>query len=130
MAENIRMDSHKLLYHPERVTKWLRGKTIYPLEMEIGISGGCNHRCIFCAVDYMGYQPHLLEKDVLVRNLRLLGQKGLKSTIYAGEGEPPVHPDAPDIFNETKACGIDVAMSTNCALFSRENAEACLKSLT
>ena len=130
MAENIRMDSHKLMYHPERVTQWLHRETIYPIEMEIGISGGCNHRCIFCAVDYMGYQPHLLEKDVLVRNLRLLGQKGLKSIIYAGEGEPLVHPDAPDIFNETKACGIDVAMSTNCALFSREKAEACLKSLT
>lgn len=25
MAENIRMDSHKLIYHPDTVAKWLRG---------------------------------------------------------------------------------------------------------
>ena len=130
MSDNIRIDSHKLFYHPKRVADWLDGKTIYPIEMEIGISGACNHRCIFCAVDYMEYKPRMLAKDVLIRNLRLLGHKGLKSIIYAGEGEPLVHPDATDIFNETKAAGIDAAVSTNCALFTRVKAEACLKSLT
>jgi hypothetical protein len=25
MAENIRMDSHKLIYHPETVGRWLGG---------------------------------------------------------------------------------------------------------
>lgn len=25
MEENIRMDSHKLIYHPDVVAKWLRG---------------------------------------------------------------------------------------------------------
>ncbi len=130
MAENIRMDSHKLLFHPERVAAWRRGDTIYPIEMEIGLSGACNHRCIFCAVDYMEYKPHILKADVLVPNLELMGRKGLKSVIYAGEGEPLVNPDAPEIINRTKECGIDAAMSTNGALFSREKAEACMKSLS
>ena len=130
MADNIRMDSHKLLYHPCRVADWLNGRLIYPIEMEIGLSGACNHRCIFCAVDYMEYKPNMLKKDVLLPNLELMGRKGLKSIIYAGEGEPLVNPDAPEIFNRTKENGIDVAMSTNGALFTRKKAEECLKSLS
>ena len=130
MADNIRMDSHKLLYHPERVADYLSGKLIYPIEMEIGISGACNHRCIFCAVDYMEYQPRMLDADVLIRNLKILGSKGLKSIIYAGEGEPMAHPKAPEIINATKENGIDAAMSTNGALFPEDKVKECLKSLT
>ena len=130
MVQNIKMDSHKLIYHPERVSQWLRGEMIYPIEMEIGISGTCNHRCIFCAVDYMEYQPRMLDADVLIKNLKILGQKGLKSIIYAGEGEPMVHPSAPEIINQTKAAGIDAAVSTNGVLFTRPKLDVCLQSLT
>ncbi len=130
MADNIRMDSHKLLYHPDRVADWLDGKMIYPIEMEVGLSGACNHRCIFCAVDYMGYQPRTLDTDNFLKNLKLMSERGLKSIIYAGEGEPLTHPAAPDIFNQTKANGIDAAMSTNGVLFTKEKAKSCMASLT
>ena len=43
MAENIRMDSHKLIYHPDAVSRWLKGENIYPIEIEISPSGTCNH---------------------------------------------------------------------------------------
>lgn len=130
MADDIRIDSHKLMYHPDRVAAWQRGELIYPIEMEIGISGACNHRCVFCAVDYMKYQPRMLDANVLNRNLKILARKGLKSIIYAGEGEPMVHPKASEIINETKADGIDVAMSTNGVLFTRDKISECLHSLT
>lgn len=65
MAENIRMDSHKLIYHPDVVARWLKGENIYPIEIEISPSGICNHRCIFCAVDYIGYKPDFLEKEII-----------------------------------------------------------------
>lgn len=130
MAEDIRMDSHKLIYHPARVADYIRGGMIYPIELEIGLSGACNHRCIFCAVDYMEYKPVIITLDVMKRNLKIFGEKGIKSIIYAGEGEPLVNPDAPEIINLTKANGIDAAMSTNGALLTREKSEYCLKSLT
>ncbi len=130
MVDIIRMDSHKLLYHPQRVADFISGKLIYPIEMEIGISGACNHRCIFCAVDYMEYQPRMLDADVLIKNLSILGKKGLKSIIYAGEGEPLVHPKFVQIINETKNCGIDAAVSTNGVLLTEDKLKDCLKSLT
>ncbi|MCM1234818.1 MAG: radical SAM protein [Ruminococcus flavefaciens] len=130
MSENIRMDSHKLIYHPDAVARWMRGENIYPIELEIGLTNACNHRCIFCAVDYTGYKPERINADRLKSNLSELSAKGLKSVIYAGEGEPLLHTDAFDIINYTKSLGIDVAVSTNGVLFTAEASKECLKSLT
>lgn len=130
MEDKIRMDSHKLIYHPDRVARWQKGENIYPIEVEISPSGACNHRCIFCAVDYIGYQPDYLNKDILMKNIRIMAEKGLKSVICSGEGEPLLNKDMPEIANEIKSCGVDVAMSSNGALFCREIAESCLHAFT
>lgn len=130
MAENIRMDSHKLIYHPDVVTRWKNGENIYPIEMEVGLTNACNHRCVFCAVDYTGYKPNVMDKEVLLSNLKEIAPKGLKSIIYAGEGEPLLHKDAVEIINQTKQYGIDAAISTNGVLLTKEVSRDCLKSLT
>lgn len=130
MAENIRMDSHKLIYHPDVVSRWMKGENIYPIELEIGLTNACNHRCIFCAVDYTGYKPDRMNSGLLIKNLEELAPRGIKSIIYAGEGEPLLHKDAPDIINRTKSLGIDAAISTNGVLLTPEASKECLKSLT
>ncbi|MCR4740309.1 MAG: radical SAM protein [Lachnospiraceae bacterium] len=130
MAENIRMDSHKLIYHPREVAKWLDGENVYPIEIEISPSGACNHRCTFCAVDYIGYKPFFLDKDIILRDVSFLSKKGLKSIICSGEGEPLLNKDLPEMANGIKACGVDVAMSSNAALFTREKAEQCMSAFT
>ena len=55
-ADGLRIDHHKLLFHVDRVSDWLKGERIYPIYMEISPAGSCNHRCIFCGLDFMGYQ--------------------------------------------------------------------------
>ncbi len=79
MAEKIRMDSHKLIYHPDVVARWMKGENIYPIEVEISPSGACNHRCVFCAVDYIGYQPAFLDNDIILLDFAKIGQQCLKS---------------------------------------------------
>lgn len=130
MMEQIHMDTHKLLFHPQRVVQWLNGKSIYPIEVEIGLSGACNHRCVFCAVDYIGYQAHFMNETVLLKNLRILADKGLKSVIFSGEGEPLLNKNAVRIFNETKKMGIDIALATNGVLFTKDKLEECLESFS
>lgn len=130
MTENIRLDSHKLMYHPNVVARWLNGETVYPIEIEISPSGTCNHRCIFCAVDYIGYQPCFLDKETILRDISKMSEKGLKSVICSGEGEPLLNKSMPDIANGIKACGVDVAMSTNGSLFTTEMVQECLASFT
>ena len=86
--------------------------------------------CVFCALDYMGYTPKFLDTNVILSNLKQLSQKGLKSVIFAGEGEPLLHKNAAYIFNETKAYGIDVALSTNGVLLTKDISDECLQSMT
>lgn len=130
MAENLRIDSHKLIYHPETVARWMRGENIYPIEIEISPSGACNHRCTFCAVDYLGYKPKFLDKDVILRDIKDISRKGLKSVICSGEGEPLLNKDYPEIVHGIKTCGVDVAMNTNGVLLTKEFSEDCLSEFT
>jgi GTP 3',8-cyclase len=120
---NYHIDSHKLHFHVEQVSDWKKGKDVYPIYMEISPSGACNHRCVFCALDYMGYQKRYLDIDVLKVLLSELGQLGLKSIMFGGEGEPFLHRHMKEIIVHAKGSGIDVAVTTNGVLMHPSIAE-------
>lgn len=130
MTDEYRIDSHKLIYHVERVADWLKGKDIYPIYMELSPSGTCNHRCTYCALDYMSYQHRFLDTEVLKKRLTELGRLGVRSVMYAGEGEPFLHKDIGGIINHTKASGIDVAITSNGVLFTEKLMQKALKDIT
>lgn len=130
MSDEYKIDSHKLMYHVGRVNDWINGANIYPIYMEISPSGTCNHRCTYCALDYMDYQHRFLDTEILKTRLTELGKLGLKSVMYAGEGEPFLHKDLGDIINHTKASGIDVAITSNGVLFTEKNIHKALESIT
>lgn len=124
--DKYKIDGHKLNYHVKRVSDWLNGEIIYPIYMEVSPSGTCNHRCIFCAQDFMGYKARFLEVDFLKTRLTEMGGLGLKSIMYAGEGEPFLHKDMKDIILHTKCSGIDVALATNGVLMTKNISEKIL----
>ncbi|MFH1309443.1 MAG: radical SAM protein [Candidatus Omnitrophota bacterium] len=128
--DKYKIDDHKLMYHVSRVNDWLNGKIVYPIYMEICPSGACNHRCTYCAYDFAGYKNKFLETEVLKKKLSELGARGLKSVVYAGEGEPFLHPDMADIISHTAKSGIDVGIATNAVFFNEETAEKTLKDIT
>jgi len=128
--DEFRIDSHKLIYHVDRVNDWLSGENIYPIYMEVSPIGACNHRCTYCGLDYMEYQPRYLDPAILKTRLTEMGALGLKSIMYAGEGEPFLHKDISNIINHTKASGIDVAITSNGVLFTKKLIEAALASIT
>lgn len=124
--DKFRIDSHKLLFHVSRVNDWLQAKMIYPLYMEISPSGACNHRCTFCALDFMEYQKRQLDAAVLMERLGEMGRLGLKSVMYGGEGEPLLHGKFAEIVATTKHAGMDVALTTNAVLLTGSIAEKIL----
>lgn len=128
MSDEFRIDSHKLIFHPQRVAAWLSGERIYPLYAEISPSGACNHRCTFCALDYMDYKARFLDTAVLKDRLAEMGRLGLRSVMYGGEGEPFLHRDIGEIIVHTKRSGIDVGITTNGVLLTEELAARILGS--
>jgi len=121
MADKYEIDGQKLSYHPQEVAKLLDANddpseliNIYPIYVEVSPVGACNHRCTFCAVDYIGYPAHnRIDLDVMYAVLDDMENNGVKSIMYAGEGEPLLHKKINEIVAKTKEVGIDVSFTTN-----------------
>jgi len=124
------LDSHKLHYHFDRVAEFGAKGDCAPIYMEVSPVGLCNHRCVFCAYDYIGYPNRKLEREKFLAFVEDVARSGLRSMLYAGEGEPLVHPNIGEFVSFTKSCGIDVGMFTNGQLLSQKLTEDILSSLT
>jgi radical SAM protein with 4Fe4S-binding SPASM domain len=130
MSDEYRIDSHKLMFHPERVAQWLeagddweKAKKVYPIYMEISPTGACNHRCVFCAMDYVGYKPRSLDMNVMKRILPEMGRLGVKSVMFAGEGEPLLYKNICKLAKLAVDSGIDIAFTTNGVLLTQQFVE-------
>lgn len=123
---NYLIDGTKLAYHPEWVARWLKAKdswesakAIYPLYVEIAPVGACNHRCTFCSVDYIGYKAVMQRPDVLYRTLADMARLGVKSVMFAGEGEPLLYKHVNEMVERAQSSGLDVSFTTNGVLLNK-----------
>jgi len=59
-----------------------------------------------------------------------MGRLGVKSIMYAGEGEPLLHKDMAEIISHTKNSGIDVGLTTNGVLLNKELIDCTLADIS
>lgn len=134
MSDKYKIDSHKLIFHPERVAQWLsaeddweKEKKIYPIYLEITPIGSCNHRCTFCSVDYIGYKSIKQDEHILADRIREMANLGVKSVMFAGEGEPTLYKPLPNILEVCSEAGIDTSLTTNAVIMSDDARENYVK---
>ena len=137
MADYHNIDSQKLTFHPKRVSQWMdarndweSARSVYPIYVEISPVGACNHRCTFCSVDYIGYQKRSLELDMLRPRLGEMAQLGIRSVMFAGEGEPTLWKPLPQLLDYCTEVGIDTSLTTNMVPFSKGNVDAFVRNCT
>jgi len=126
----VDVDSHKLIYHPERVVTWYNTGDCFPIYVEIGVTNRCNHRCIFCALDWFEKDPLDIDPGVMKRALSEMAECGVKSVMFAGDGEPLLHKHICDFIIHAKNEKLDVALATNGVLFNKEKMEQVLPALS
>lgn len=116
MADNYCIDGHKLLWHLDRVLEWQENRVIAPIYVEISPISSCNHNCIFCGIDFAMNPGFKLNTGILCKRLEEMGVLGVRSIMFAGEGEPLLHKDLPLFVKTAKEAGIDVSITTNGSL--------------
>ncbi|MBI5657042.1 MAG: radical SAM protein, partial [Geobacter sp.] len=122
MADSYLMDGHKLYWHLDRVNDWLQGKRIAPLHIDVGLSKGCNIRCIYCFGAMQGNRytegaAAYFPREPLLRYLRDAGALGVRSMAFIGEAEPLLNPHVYEAIVCGKKSGVDIALGTNGILF-------------
>ena len=127
---HLQLYGHKLIYHLETLEKWLAGEQFFPLHLDIGPFGGCNHRCVHCYVEYLGHQGISLKRDPYLKLMKDIGDCGVKSIFLAGTGEPLLNKATADAIVTARSSGVDVAMATNGAFLKPEVADKILGSMT
>jgi radical SAM protein with 4Fe4S-binding SPASM domain len=124
------IDGHKLYWHLDRVLEWQEKGTVAPIYLEISPVSYCNNRCVFCGVDFAMDNKSRLDTEVLCERLTEMGRRGVKSIMFAGEGEPLLHKDIAVIIKTARESGIDVSMTTNGSLGNYELWQEILPHLT
>lgn len=129
MEDKYLIDGHKLLWHLDRVCLWQKDPCICPIYIEVSPSSLCNHKCIFCGVDFARTKK-FLNFDGYIKFIKFMAKEGLRSVMFAGEGEPLLNKQITQMIRSTKQLGIDVALVTNGNLASQNILEGILPYLT
>jgi len=144
MTDIFKIDSHKYSYHPKHsstVIDYITNskdpvrrqafKAQHPKYIEVSPVGACNHRCTFCAVDYIGYKSIFMDLEKYKASIDSMKDKECKSIMFAGEGEPLLHPEISEFVNYTKEEGnIDTSFTTNAFKLTSQFVEKSLQNVS
>ncbi|MBF0126782.1 MAG: radical SAM protein [Magnetococcales bacterium] len=110
---DLQLDGTKLIFHLKELLAWKRGEFVPPILVEVSPTNLCNHRCDFCAYEYLERNGNYLDLDRFRETLGELKALGTRSLFYSGEGEPLLHKGLPDIIAWAGGLGFEQALNTN-----------------
>jgi radical SAM protein with 4Fe4S-binding SPASM domain len=133
MADKYRMTGHKLFWHLGRVNDWIRRKRFSPLQVELGVTTGCNLACKYCYGTVMGRTNAAKRFDMPLETMKRLFRDckdvGVKSISITGEGENTLNPGFYDALNYAREIKLDVGLATNGTALKKDRIQDMLASL-
>lgn len=115
------LDANKIMYHSDRLVAWLKDeyRDIYPVTVELHISGRCNNNCYYC-FDKSNKSGKLMTEDDAFSIIDKLKNMGVRSIVLSGGGEPTMNKDAGGIIQYIRHVDIEVGLITNGVSMSSE----------
>lgn len=84
-----------------------------PLSINLDLSTACNYACGHC-IDWDALNlPDKHDREELFASLRSMAERGLRSVILIGGGEPTLHRDFGEVVRFLKSLNLQVAVVTN-----------------
>ncbi len=109
----MRLDPHaKLLWHGNRVGRWLKTGRANPILVEIAPTGYCNADCPWCFFKDK-YDSAIIHTGTMLRVIKELAIAGIRAINWTGGGEPTLHPDLGTFIQYAHRKGIKQGIFTN-----------------
>jgi pyruvate-formate lyase-activating enzyme len=116
-----------LLGHVERYVAWRRAveearlagrpeptpPALAPISINLDLTTACNYRCTHCIDWDILNTAHKHREQELRDALTVMAERGLRSVILIGGGEPTLYPRFADFVKHCKALGLQVAIVSN-----------------
>ena len=84
-----------------------------PISINLDLTTACNYRCDHCIDWDILNSPFKHDEDELVANLEHMAERGLRSVILIGGGEPTVYPRFVEFTKRLKELKLQVAVVSN-----------------
>jgi radical SAM protein with 4Fe4S-binding SPASM domain len=134
VQDKYRMDSHKLMWHQDRVHSWQSKERIAPLHIDLGITTGCNLGCVYCYGVLQGRtsvsRRFDMPREALLRLIHDAKHLDIRSIAFIGEGENTLNNALYDGLALARKLGLDVSLATNGIRFNVERLHEMMESLT
>lgn len=124
------LDGHKLLWHQERVRRWLKGEPIAPITIDCALTRRCTYNCSYCYSKLQENDSKKMTRDAIYRFLDDAAEIGVKAISFVSDGESTCSPHLYDAVLRGKKNGIDMALGTNGYLLRDERLDDILPALT
>ena len=109
----LNLDSHKLLWHRDRLEAWLSGERIPPITVDCALTRSCTYNCLYCYGKFQTNDIKNMTLDVIYRFLDDCAEIGVKGVSFVSDGESTCSPYLTKAILRGKENGLDMALGTN-----------------
>ena len=129
-AHHLILDDHKLLWHQDRINRWLAGDHIAPITIDCSLTQACTYNCVYCYGKLQYNRGRSLSKNAIFRFLDDCAEIGVKAVSIVSDGESTCSPHLYGAIARGKANGLDIALGTNGYLLRDDRLPDILPALT